>query len=600
MKYFSFGMMNVLFAALLTFSGCGDGSAKGVVNPMVPSATVKTPSVSESVTNADQTLIVNSAGVKIDVPQGAVPLSDTGASEPVVFSIEEVTQNDSNVTMPLGYEKVGKSWLIGPENFIFSKNIKLTFPIDETLKSDTIYQLARLNQETNQWEFIPSEITQDLTTQTVSVQKQDKAIRTTTRQDPGNAAGMEANVRRGGTYAIFSSPHRSTEPGVIKIVNYFMDRYISIDIFSYELAYPQQDSNWNPRTAVCNLPLAPLNHPDLTNKTNLVLPQGKYILAITRHSPPSLDTPSGLPDGWIKTEVLTVDQPGQIPANESITQSIEYRPSAILNISSNTFDSGLITNPIAHTCADLIPSKIYGQGGDVGVTLTWGKKVDLDLYVTDPSGETIYYAHDSSESGGKLDVDRKCSNIDGGPLMENIFWPSGKAPTGAYTVKVNFFENCSNLPTPISFNVKTVINGNPTTFSKTIANEQDDVAVTTFQFNGSGTTHVIDPALVGDWTIEGVQKNVARSEWTGTMSLNNNGTIKMVLVQGLQTDTRSGTWYVENNVLYIEYTDPAGHPVKWKGPFNGTKTKISNGIYQTPTYGPGEYGWGGYWHGSKN
>jgi hypothetical protein len=73
--------------------------------------------------------------------------------------------------------------------------------------------------------------------------------------------------------------------------------------------------------------------------------------------------------------------------------------------------------------------------GDVQVTLTWNNTADLDIWVTDPYGETIYWAHPWSASGGQLDVD----DIDGyGP--ENIFWPSGGAPTGEYHVRVDYYS----------------------------------------------------------------------------------------------------------------------------------------------------------------
>lgn len=73
--------------------------------------------------------------------------------------------------------------------------------------------------------------------------------------------------------------------------------------------------------------------------------------------------------------------------------------------------------------------------GDIQVTLTWDQPVDLDLWVTDPSGERIYYGHPQSLSGGRLDHD----DTDGfGP--ENIYWPIGGAPAGTYRVQVNFFS----------------------------------------------------------------------------------------------------------------------------------------------------------------
>lgn len=72
--------------------------------------------------------------------------------------------------------------------------------------------------------------------------------------------------------------------------------------------------------------------------------------------------------------------------------------------------------------------------GDIQINLTWDQICDVDLHVTDPNGEEIYYAHDRSGSGGWLDVD----NTHGyGP--ENVFWNRGEAPGGEYLIEVNYY-----------------------------------------------------------------------------------------------------------------------------------------------------------------
>ncbi|MBN1964903.1 MAG: hypothetical protein JW910_09665 [Anaerolineae bacterium] len=80
--------------------------------------------------------------------------------------------------------------------------------------------------------------------------------------------------------------------------------------------------------------------------------------------------------------------------------------------------------------------------GDVQVTLTWDSAADLDLYVTEPSGETIYFGNPASATGGQLDRDSNfpCGSNPGS--VENIFWPTGQAPSGTYTVQVNLYSLC--------------------------------------------------------------------------------------------------------------------------------------------------------------
>ncbi len=73
-----------------------------------------------------------------------------------------------------------------------------------------------------------------------------------------------------------------------------------------------------------------------------------------------------------------------------------------------------------------------GQDGSPRFNLTWNTTgADLDLYVTDPSGETISYQNTTSASGGELDVDciSSCTN-------ENITWVDG-GPSGTYSYFVN-------------------------------------------------------------------------------------------------------------------------------------------------------------------
>lgn len=73
--------------------------------------------------------------------------------------------------------------------------------------------------------------------------------------------------------------------------------------------------------------------------------------------------------------------------------------------------------------------------GDVQVTLRWSGTADLDLHVTDPNGEEISFLATTSSSGGQLDVDciPGTSCAADGPHVENVFWPTGGAPSGDYS-----------------------------------------------------------------------------------------------------------------------------------------------------------------------
>jgi hypothetical protein len=111
------------------------------------------------------------------------------------------------------------------------------------------------------------------------------------------------------------------------------------------------------------------------------------------------------------------------------------------------------------TCASLVVSGLFDVAGDViiravekedalelgsyvltsgygtiQVTLRWNNVNDIDLHVEDPNGETIYWNHPTSASGGYLDYDNRVSH---GP--ENIFWHEARL-TGNYYVYVHHYE----------------------------------------------------------------------------------------------------------------------------------------------------------------
>lgn len=98
------------------------------------------------------------------------------------------------------------------------------------------------------------------------------------------------------------------------------------------------------------------------------------------------------------------------------------------------------------------------QKGSVAISLMWDhsskrKRNDLDLHVTPPSGEKIWYAHKKSRCGGHLDVDRM---QDAPKPVENTVWTK-KAPKGAYKVEVVNFS--SNHTGSMPYEVGIVIDG---------------------------------------------------------------------------------------------------------------------------------------------
>jgi hypothetical protein len=155
-----------------------------------------------------------------------------------------------------------------------------------------------------------------------------------------------------------------------------------------------------------------------------------------------LGEPTGL-GGTSESSALDVDDAAQNPddAWEGLDPAqavkIEAGAAAVEAITLLDVDTlGLIDRPVGSDGA----SKTDTGTGDVQVTLEWASDADIDLAVTEPDGTTIYYlAKGPTATGGQLDVDSnvECENTGG---IENVFWPPGDAPSGAYTVTVDGFR----------------------------------------------------------------------------------------------------------------------------------------------------------------
>jgi len=110
---------------------------------------------------------------------------------------------------------------------------------------------------------------------------------------------------------------------------------------------------------------------------------------------------------------------------------------------------------------------IEAGSGDLQINVTWDVESDVDLHVVEPSGEEVYWGNPASASGGQLDVDSNAACTIDGIRSENVFWPSGAAPPGTYTVLVDLWSACT---TPQSDFIVTVSRGGQSqTFSGSLS-----------------------------------------------------------------------------------------------------------------------------------
>jgi hypothetical protein len=193
--------------------------------------------------------------------------------------------------------------------------------------------------------------------------------------------------------------------------------------------------------------------------------QGSFRVCLRMNTVGTLNNPPGPPVHWFVDPVL-VNLPWISPLYQT-SRDLAYSappPTAVPG-----FCPGEPT-----------PTPSTGTG-QVQVTLTWfsasGTAVDLDLYVTDPSNNTVSWGTTTVPSGGVLDRDNQCGNYENG-RPENIFWTT--APAGQYIVRVDWFGDCYGGPTSMPYTVRIVNKGNVTTFSGSITPAQGLVEVTRF------------------------------------------------------------------------------------------------------------------------
>ena len=87
------------------------------------------------------------------------------------------------------------------------------------------------------------------------------------------------------------------------------------------------------------------------------------------------------------------------------------------------------------------PAPLEAVQPGVTVTLRWSAPVDLDLYVTDPALETVYFGNPHTASGGRLERDARCADGATAEHVERARWE--RPPPGRYRIAVDFITRCA-------------------------------------------------------------------------------------------------------------------------------------------------------------
>jgi uncharacterized protein YfaP (DUF2135 family) len=104
------------------------------------------------------------------------------------------------------------------------------------------------------------------------------------------------------------------------------------------------------------------------------------------------------------------------------------------------------------------PPSLPARAAEPGLRLEllWSAPVDLDLYVTDPTWETVYFGNTPSRSGGRLEQDQRCG---GSAATRTEIVRFAEPRAGPYRIGVDFIDACDSRAEKATFRVAATLNG---------------------------------------------------------------------------------------------------------------------------------------------
>jgi tRNA (guanosine-2'-O-)-methyltransferase len=127
----------------------------------------------------------------------------------------------------------------------------------------------------------------------------------------------------------------------------------------------------------------------------------------------------------------------------------------------------LCFNAIDDNCNGIIDEGCGITTGVLQFTIAWGDSpADVDLVVTDPSGERVDETNRATKAGLRLDRDCPGENGCHGQNIENIFMEGLDVPRGKYTVLVRLVD-AKSAPLPVKVRVSARVGNH--TFGTTVS-----------------------------------------------------------------------------------------------------------------------------------
>ncbi|MCX6021719.1 MAG: hypothetical protein NTZ05_08305, partial [Chloroflexi bacterium] len=343
------------------------------------------------------------AGVQamLAIPSGAVQHDAAGAPGTVAFTIAR------NMTLPvalpagaaaLGWAAPESSFTFGPVGFTLERPVTVSLAAPQgTLPGQAA--LYRYDLLSGAWVSLGGDL------------------------DPVTGR-IFATVYHLGTYTVAVLPaaqwqaRRADAPGGVALTNSAAANSgvwlsLCVDPAASTLLKPNFDPGWN-AGGLGGL-AAPPGTTGWVTTAPVRLPQGAYRILITRHSAQGASW-SAWPD------LVAVDTPDRLATLNADPAAMTWTPGRA-------------------ACAG--PALAAVGTGDVQVTLSWGASLDLDLAVTEPGGEQVWFGAKTSAAGGRLDRDTHCGNFQMG-RPENIYWSGPTTPRGRFRVTVTYYRDCES------------------------------------------------------------------------------------------------------------------------------------------------------------
>lgn len=370
-------------------------------------------------------------GYSMTILQGTVPKTATGGDGTVTFSIETKSTLDSGIAnLPAGYSLVGKFVKFGPDGFIFSHPIKMSFPGGSEPSSENLV-VMRYYPDQNQWFRV----------NTSYVDTVNKLI---TTEGDGPRLGYFALAK----VTTLDSKAPDSQGGIEFTGT--SEFWYTLTVKSCVLKYPGQGSWFSGGS--------PVGHTFSSGSdptgTSPIIPLHAYL-------------PQGTYEIWLsRVNRSTPLQTFSVPYTCNINGPLTYWGWG------NAYGWAHMTAPGSGNWVNGSPSNwppptVPMGTGKFQATLTWvntsSSAVDLDLYLTLPNNEKVYFGHKvANDSSFALDVDFRYTL---GNATENIYSLKNNLPSGTYKVEVNYWGGTGTKP----YNVRILINGSVTNHSGSLS-----------------------------------------------------------------------------------------------------------------------------------